>query len=476
MSRPTGQVRNRLCWWLLPVVPLILPPGAATAQETGPSRIYEEQLRVRLDEQLPAAREEGLDFGGWFNMALFNFDDAGASKERTLRQFQLRTWVSLNIRGVHRAYARALLNYDDWNSNTNPSIDRKDDYEEDLERIWYQFDWGQMMRNQTGVLPAVAWRVKVGREFATIGTALVLSMPLDMIQFDLSTPDWELTAFLGRTDRDSRNIDDSFSVATHQDRVMFGVQAVYRSLDRHRPFVYFLNNHDNTSASPPDAAQAYEYSSHYVGAGSEGTLPILQPNLRYQAEIVGEWGETYSDGVTAGQDNIEAMAIDVLLEYLFRTRTHPKVMFEYIFASGDSDRRNSATATAGGNEPGTYDHAFNAFGFRDTGLAFSPRISNIHIWMIGASFFPLENLDLFRKMEIGSKVFFYSKAVHGPISDTLAVNDVRRLGWEWDVYCNWRLTSDLAWTLRYGAFWPGGSFENANSTRNFLYTGIVFSF
>ena len=94
----------------------------------------------------------------------------------------------------------------------------------------------------------------------------------------------------------------------------------------------------------------------------------------------------------------------------------------------------------------------------------------------GAGFRPLEHIDLFQKMELGTKALFFQKATEsGPISDTTATDGSPWLGWEWDVYCNWRLTSDLAWTVRYGAFLPGEAFED-RSCRQFLCTGMTFSF
>ena len=475
MSGKDVKVRDNLQGWLV-LVAMAVIPVAALGQERGGREVYEEQLRVALDKQLPEAREVSVDAGGWFNFALMIFDDAAADRDRALRQFQLRVWGSANVRGVHRAYVRGLLSYDDWESGDNPTFAHGDDYDEDVERAWYQFDLGQMLRNQTGEEPAVGFKFKVGREFMTIGTALALSMPLDMIQLTATTVDWEIMALLGNSRVHSNNIDDSEAVADQQDRLMWGGQVTYRGLDRHRPFVYFLGNRDHTDPEPPSTTQSYGYDSRYVGLGSEGT--VLSPDLRYQVEVVGEWGRTYSDGVVWGRDRISAMAIDALLEYSFRHHMQPKVKFEYIFGSGDRDRGTSATATIGGNLAGTKDHAFNAFGFRDTGIAFSPRISNIHIYNLNASFFPLEKVELFRKMEMGSQVFFYQKARRsGAISDTTAANAARWVGWEWDVYCNWRLTSDLAWTMRYGAFQPGSAFDGGDkSWRQFLYTGIVFSF
>ena len=450
-----------------------LTGGRAGAQNG--RRVYDEHLRVKLDQQVTAAKEIQVDAGGWFNFALFNYDDASADRTRTLRQYQLRGWASANLFRVHQFYVRGLVGWDDWNSGDNPTGGRGDeDVDPEFERAWYKLDVGQWIRNRTGEKAPVSLSVKVGREFATIGTSLVLSMPLDLIQLDAAVGDWEVMGLLAKTRSRTPNIDASEPVGDRQQRCFWGVEAKYRGFDRHRPFVYWLDQKDRTAAKPEDALQAYEYTSRYLGAGSTGSL-ILR-DLRYQFEIVGEWGSTFSEGETARKDRIRAMAMDVLLEYLFRTPTRPKVSYEYLFGSGDASRRASATATIGGNRAGTRDHAFNAFGFRDTGLAFAPQIANLNIHTIGASFFPLEHIELCKRMEVGTKVFFYHKAVSGPISDTTATEIPNKwVGWEWDVFCNWRVTSDLTWTIRYGGFQPGTAFAD-RSCRQFLLTAVTFSF
>jgi len=332
-----------------------------------------------------------------------------------------------------------------------------------------------LSRNRTGQQPPIDFKFKVGRAYAEIGTALVLSMPLDLVQFDLTVADWSAKALLGKPIKSTSNIDRSEPVAGHQDRCFWGIEVAYEGFSSHRPFAYFLDNQDNTDPDPDLPSQSYGYESRYVGIGSEGSL--LSPNLRYSTELVGQWGRTYSEGVSAGRDEICAMAFNLLLEYLFDCPTRPRVAAEYLFATGDDDRRLTTSATLGGNLAGTTDRAFNAFGFRDTGLAFSPRLSNLNIYSLDASFLPLESIEAFEKMEIGSKVFFYHKAdASGPISDTTADQPSRWVGWEWDLYCDWRVTSDLVWTTRYGVFRPGAAFEQNDSCRDFLYTGFLLSF
>jgi len=446
----------------------------ASGQQDGGRSLYEEQLRVRMDRQRPSAREVDLGLGGWLSASFFNFDDDAARRERVLRQLEIHPWARLRFQRVHNFYVRGLVGWDDWNSGDNPTPGRGDqDTDATLERAWYELDLAEAYRNRTGQEPGTWLKFKVGRDFAQIGTALVLSTPLDMVRVVAATGDWQGMAFLGKTRRHSRNIDDSSAVANRQERCLWGAQLTYTGATSHRPFVYYMGNKDNTDPVVRDPNQSYVYDSQYVGLGSHGTL---WQDLRYRAELVGEWGNTYSDGAVSGRDRTCATGADLMVEYLMRAPTRPKFMFEYLFGSGDEDHRDSATTTVGGNRRGTSNRAFNAFGFRDTGVAFAPRMANLHINAAGASFFPLESIRRFRRFEVGTKVFCYNKVVSaGAISDPVATRSSHWVGWEPDLYCNWRLTSDLSWTVRYGAFFPGSAFSEG-SCRQYLFTGIIFSF
>lgn len=462
--------RFQMRFWPLAAVLVLLCVAPSLRAQDG-TGIFEEELRVRLDRQRPDRRDAPFEAGGWLSATYYDYNDAGARRNRALRQLQLRLWGQMNIDGVHRAYVRGLLNYDDWDRGDNPVYNRGDEAEHEIERAWYKLVLGQ---DPAGSRAAMT--VKAGRQFTTIGTAFAMSMPLDAVQIEANATDVSLKGLLGLTIRDSYNIDSTDNVSRHQDRLFAGIEAAYEGFDRHRPFIYFLSNDDRTKPHPAAAGQSFEYSSQYLGIGSRGALPGGE--LKYQTELVGQWGKTYSEGATSGKDRIRAMAIDVGVDYTFRVATKPKLMAEYIYASGDKDRRYSTTSTAGGNLAGSKDHAFNAFGFRDTGLAYSPRISNLHMMMVGGSCFPLENIELFEKMEVGTKFFCYHKADEaGPVSDTTAPNDSRFLGSASDVFIDWRLTSDLSWTVRCGAFFPGSAYDGGDKTcRQFVYSGLVLSF
>jgi hypothetical protein len=465
-----------LLWTVIGMMTVGLLAADASAQQNG-ARIYEEELRVSFDQQRPWARENTVDFGAWFNVAWMNYDDAGAQRNRTLRQYQIRPWASMNLKGVHQAYVRGIIAWDDWNRGDNPTWWRESEFEDTIERAWYSFDLGQLLSSQAGKPLPWGARVKVGRQYTTIGSALTLATPLDAVRFDVNAWNWQFMSFLGKTPKHSANIDLSPAIPD-QERCMYGFQLTYRGLTYHRPFAYYFAQFDHSSPNPgvaPWTFQRYDYSTRYAGIGSTGTLFLR--DLSYVVELAGEWGDTYSRWETTSQDSVCAMAFDLQLEYLFRVKTHPRVSFEYLYGSGDGDRGLSSVTTLGGNRPSTKDEAFNGFGFRDTGIAYAPRISNLHMLSFGAKFLPLEDCELFRKLEVGTRVYFYMKDKNAsPTSDATAYVDAQWLGWEWDVFMNWRITSDLSATMRYGCFQPGAAYEEPFDTaRHFVYAGVTLS-
>ena len=128
MNAQGFQNGGRLSWQVALLTALVMTALPAIAQQRG-LNIYEEQLRVRLDQQLPEAREMGFDAGGWLNVVYFDFDDQAAAKKRTLRKYQFRAWARMNLQGVHRAYFRGLLEYDDWNRGDNSDFGQGDEDE-----------------------------------------------------------------------------------------------------------------------------------------------------------------------------------------------------------------------------------------------------------------------------------------------------------------------------------------------------------
>jgi len=461
---------------------LVMSP-VAWGQRSAGSQTYlnqqrqlEESIRLELDRELPASQKVFLDWGGWFSSYLMNFDDG--VKDRTLRRQDFRVWGSMNgDNGIHQGYVRMRMAYDDFNHGDGYG-DEDDLDGPALDRGWYQFDLAKFMRKRACVDFPIDLSVKVGRDYAYWGTGYALSMPLDMVQINGGVGPFKIDTLLGRTIHSWDNLDTSRPNADDSWRYFYGVQTRYTGIAKHEPFVYYLWQNDNQDdGNPLFQFQQWQYDSQYLGMGSTGQL---LRNWRYSGEMVYERGKSYPDwGILKSQrEKISAYGWDGELDYLAPWKTHPKFALEYMFASGDPDRLFSPTNSMEGNRAGTTDKGFNGFGYRNTGLSFAPDLTNIHIWRAGAAFFPLEShrSELLKKLELGTDYFLYYKnRADAAVSDSLASQQSGYLGWEMDYFINWRFTSDLAWTLRYGAFFPGDAYSD-QTCRPFVLTGLTWSF
>ncbi len=478
------RMRHFVLPWLWVVfVPLLFHTPAVHAQQRDRSQTFlnqqrqlEESIRLELDRELPATQKVLFDWGGWLSNYLMLFDDG--ERDRTLRRYDFRVWGSMNADdGIHQGYARMRMTYDDFNHGDG--YDDEDDLDgPKLDRGWYQLDLAKLLRKRACLDVPFDLAVKVGREYAMFGTGYALSMPLDLIQISGGLGPFKIDGLLGRTIHSWDNLDTSRPYEDNSWRYFYGVQGRFTGFQKHEPFVYYLWQNDNQDdGNPLFQLQQWQYDSQYLGFGSTGQL--LQ-NWRYSGEMVYERGQSYPDkGLFKKQrEDICALGWDFELDYLAPWKTHPKFALEYMFASGDPDRVFSPTNSLGGNRAGTTDNSFNAFGYRNTGLSFAPNLTNIHIWRAGASFFPFEShrCELLKKLEFGTDYFLYNKnRSHGAVSDPLADEQSGFLGWEMDYFMNWRFTSDLAWTVRYGTFFPGDSFSD-RTCRPFFLTGVTWSF
>ncbi len=444
------------------------PPDAFLSQQ----RLIEEEVRERLDRELPADRKLDLDWGGWYSFHLFLYDD-GVESSRTFRQHDFRLWSSVKLdRGAHEFYGRLKLQYQDFNSGD--SFDGNDDdwVGMNLDRGFYRFDLRRAL--QAYRKERIDWNLnlKLGRDFVQLGTGYALSLPLDHVLLTAEFGDWEVKGLAGTAIRSMDNIDHSHPNSTNSERNFWGGQVTYTGFEKHKPFVYAFWNEDQLTEKPIDLYQDWDYDSWYLGVGSDGELVS---NLRYTTEWLFERGDTYGQGRWMERDDIEAWAFDLELEYLSQWPMRPTISGEYMFASGDSDREFSPTDSVGGNQRGS-DNSFVGFGYRDTGLSFGPRLSNAHVWRVGAAVTPFDEIEALEKLELGTDWFLYYKhRSRGAVSDATA--DLRNgyLGWEMDYFVNWRVTSDLSWTTRFGTFFPGDAFTD-RTTRTFLFVGLTWSF
>ncbi|MFQ5501566.1 MAG: alginate export family protein [Phycisphaerae bacterium] len=436
-------------------------------------RALERENERRLREALPPSQKIRIDYGGWFNSYFFLFDD-GFESSRTLRQNELRLWASLSAdEGVHEAYARMRASYFDWNAGDAFTRNEDDLDGPNLERGWYQFDIAQALRVHGGVEKPFELKLKMGRDLVYAGTGYAIDLTLDHVSLQGEVAGFETTFLAGKTPASTENIDRSRPVADHSDRVFLILEERYKGWDEHEPFVYIAWQDDHTTEDPPNLFQQYRYDSRYIGFGSTGELV---DNLRYSSEWVFERGRSYNHQRFINRSDIKSWGFDHRLDYYFRHKTKPVLSAEWMFASGDANRLGSPTNAAGGNRRDHVDRGFVGFGFRDTGIAFSPRLSNIHVWRLGGSFRPLPEVEAAKDLELGTDWFLFQKhRSNAAVSDGLANRQSGYLGWEMDYFANYRIFNDLAWTVRFGAFFPGKAFTD-RTTRTFLLTGVTWSF
>jgi hypothetical protein len=449
------------------VLVLLAALDAARAQEATASaaesflqqqRLINERLREQRAEEAPVNALLDWQWGGWLEYYIFHFDD-GLQTSRVFQRPGLSAWTRLRFDdGAHELFARMKLTFNYFKSGDE--YNRQHDWEGPNFRLTQPSDPYQM-------------QVRIGRQEVVFGSGYVLDMPLDAVVLDATVHDLRVKGLFAKTIASYPNIDRSVAVANHSGRHLYGVQLAYEGFDRHVPFVYALWNQDHADERPKDPYQNYSYDTQYFGFGSRGE--VLH-NLTYWVEAAFETGRSYGDGSFLRHDVVEAWGWDVGVEKLFDVPTRPRVSFEYMFASGDAGRTYSPTNAAGGNRGDRRDTSFVAFGYRDTGIAAGPVNSNLHIWRLGGSFAPLEKHELFRDLELGTNWFLYHKhRSRAAISDPTADMFDGYVGWEMDYFVNWRLASDLSWTVRWGAFFPGSAYSDRD-TRHFIFSGVTWSF
>jgi hypothetical protein len=459
----------------------------ARAQDGRSLERFERQLeqiqrenRVLADDAVPVDQRMLIDYGGYVTGSFAAIDDP-AQETHVFRQYDLVGYGRVNVDGAHELFARVRTTYRDFNAGDAFGQHGDDWVEPTLDRAHYRFDLTRHLESTEGVTPKGNVVVQVGRQLINWGNGLTLSEEVDGASVVLSYEPVSLELLAGSTRTSVSDFDSSRPGFLGDTQRAFYGALLSAQLGTHRPYAYGLiqrDHNDQDTLVSGDVTTEFAYDSFYVGIGSAGGLT---DRLSYGVELVYEGGDALSNSfelpfaqVEQSEEDVHAFAADLRLDYAVPDANRSRLSAELIFATGDSDRL-STSSTFGGNEPGTDDHAFNAFGLINTGLAFSPDVSNVLIGRLGASTFPLPREDLFSKLQVGVDGFVFSKAnPDAPIDE--ATGDSRYLGAEADLFLNWQLSSDVAFTLRYGVFFPGQGIETDHDERHFLFTGLTYAF
>lgn len=462
---------------------LVTPALAQTNEQRRIERMLrnpEQDWRLQIDRNLSVAERTLFEYGGFFSFTGLWLDDA-SNNNRRLLQFDTTLFARASLDGVHTGFVRLRFPYQEFSEGD--SFNGKGDQwkEPFLDRYTYEFDLRRHIAAYEGRTVDYNFNLSVGRQFVDWGAGLALSEVLLSIRPTITfNPRWAAEGLIGVTPDNAVDFDASRADFDRRTRKgYFGAKLVYTTERGDEYYLYGLRMQDyhtnNLVRSPlPGITTAFfDYNATYVGIGTNGTLGA---DWVYLGELVWESGETTSDPVRTVQtrDDITAFAGRAQFSYLFRDQNQSRAQVEGLFATGDDDR-NSSTDTVNGNLANTDDNAFNSLGFANTGLAFGPSLSNLWTLRGGISTFPLKDNEWFDQLQVGADVLVFNKFdPDGGFDEPTDGNMF--LGGEIDLFANWRITSDFALNLRYGAFFPGAAIIGSRDTRHFVLMGFTFSF
>jgi hypothetical protein len=441
---------------------------------------FRRETRAMVDQRVPVGQRTFLDFGGYYTFNYLSLDDQ-QRENRVLRQHDLAAYARLNIDGVHEFYGSVRHTYEDF--HRGDSFDGEGDQNECfLDRAYYRFDLARHYAAYKGERIDYNVVFQGGRQLVYWANGLTLSQVLDAAVIELEKGPFNLQLLGGLTTPETIDFDGSRPDFDEETNRGFYGAMLTTTVGKHRPFLFLLFQQDYNSDENLRLGiinTTFEYWSWYVGAGSTGSIG---DKLLYGLEVVYEGGTGKSNSfeestffpIEQTEEDISAWAANFRLDYLLTDARRTRLSFETILASGDEDRLHSNN-TFGGNRPGTDDHAFNGYGLLNTGLAFSPSVSNLMMFRVGASAFPFAEHSLLDKMQVGVDFFMFNKMVReGGIDE--ATFDGRFLGLEPDVYMNWQVTSDVTLMLRYGVFFPDDDVVEQDDARQFFFGGVTVAF
>ena len=445
--------------------------------------------RLRANQDVPVGQRALIDFGGYVTLQYFSIDDR-ANDNHGLFQPDLVLYGRVNLDAANEVFVRLRTSYLDFNTGDSFRGRGNEWINPDVERGYYRFDLSKYEGAYHGKTIPYNVTFQVGRDLVYWANGLTMGEVIDGGIIDLSWHNLSLNLVAGVTPVRTVDFDTSrpnFDRSTR--RGFYGGMLNWSpetpNFGTHHPFIYAITQQDNNTynfLAQGNIRTRFDYNTFYIGTGSNGSLT---DHLLYGLEVTYEGGNTLSNSFAVNglslvpikqtRNDIQAAAADVKLDYLVNDKNNTRFSFEALAASGDSNRGNSST-TFNGSPPGKRDHAFNAFGLVNTGLAFSPEVSSLGFLRFGASTYPLADSSHFKKLQVGIDYFIYEK-LRRDDAFIERTNNRHYLGVEPDLYLNWQITSDVTLAARYGVFIPGNATLVSHSElRQFVYAGVTFAF
>ena len=465
---------------------LTVSARAQAPDGSGQQRFLENQLRplIAPEFQTPPVEDRLLiNYGAVLRSVTTWYEDHGTAlplpqESRALHIAEIRPWASLSYGELHRGFFRGQLGYLTFNDGDQYGPRERETQGPYVDLAYYELDIDAAAR-RAGVDGAEDFSadMSIGRQFLYLGRGITFGLTTDALSLDWARGDWAGLAF------GSQSVDRNISfngfpnpLAYQLDRRQFyGGQIEYQGWDRRELYSYVMGQWDNSSRP---LAQETAYDSVHWGIGTTGEMLFGEPgeemgipNLRYHSEFVIQRGA--HQRFTA-RDDIKAWAVDAGMDYFWTTPMKPRVGVGYARASGDKTRFGSPLPNAGFNESQTTDDSFIGFGYLNTGVSFQPAFSNLEFIRFAAALRPFDDSDSpsYQGIEVGTSAYLYWRpAPTAGVSDVRANSNDDYLGHEWDLYVNWRMSSDLLLLINYGVFFPHeGSFSPGNDRSRQFFT------
>jgi hypothetical protein len=432
------------------------------------------------DAVMPVEQRALIDYGGYLSLGYFSIDDR-VGENHVLRQYELLGYGRVNLDGAHEIFARARIGWRDFHSGD--SFDGRGDepIDGDLDRGYYRFDLQRAIAASRGETIIYDLVIQAGRDLAYWANGLVLAQTIDGVIGSFTWEDLDIDFVGGVTPTRTVDFDSSRPAFDHTTRRGFYGAMMSYQVGPHRPYVYGLWQSDDNKddfARIAGVDTSFHYDSWYIGFGSAGAL---SDRMLYGVEIVYEGGRGLASSVdragnpiAQSEEDIAAFAADLRFDYLLPDPRHTRFTLELLLASGDEERLHGSN-TFGGNQPGSDDHSFNAFGAINTGLAFAPAVSNLAMVRLGASTVPFTTGEPWKRIQAGADLLAYWKLRADAAIDEPTSGD-HYLGFEPDLFLNWQVTNDVTLAVRYGVFFPGSAIAGDGSPRQFFFFGVTYAF
>ena len=441
-------------------------------------KLLEDEITQEIEKTtapIPLEEEKvTYKIGGWIDSIFRDYDDLdnNADTGDTIDHIwlnEVRLWGRINVGKKYAGYIRIKNTYVDRKITSDDYTGIGDDYEGphlDVAYLKAVYPLGEEEFNLT-----------FGRQYNYIGRGITYRSVHDGVKLAFETPHVFYKSFLTFTLPHENNVDSSQPQFDKEgERLFSGLELSYLGLPHSVAYAYYLYQKDFSESQFLSNAQTYQYDSQYIGLGLEGNVK----SIGYAAEIIKEYGQSFTDAARSGgtsvEQDIDAWAADVNVNYTFDVVTHPLLEIEYGYGSGDKDR-TSVTDSVGGNVAGDDDN-FLYFGTYNAGYALTPRLSNLHVYQAHMAFSPLEKTKMGKKIRCGVKYYYYLKdEADGGISDAEATVSDKYVGQETDFYAYWDFSDRLSWSVRYGIFFPGDAYPaSTNSASTYLYTRLTHRF